>query len=148
MMLREVIAEDPGAIRGLNQLQAFLVELLEGNIVALQVIEYSECNFHEVASSGGYSEKELAVRGDCFSNDAGRAASYLRDRRYHISDEIGLGGLAFKRTMVRPWAVGLDHHLIDRNNPGEGLVAIAICDLRRKRDEVSSFEDGARGRFV
>src|SRR5580704_634874 len=46
MMLGEVIAEDARAIRDLEQLQAFLVELLQRNIATLHVIENSECDLH------------------------------------------------------------------------------------------------------
>ena len=46
MMLGEVVAENPGAIGDLEQLQAFFVELLERHVAALEVIEDSECNFH------------------------------------------------------------------------------------------------------
>jgi len=45
-MLGEVIAEDSSPIRGLDQLQTFLVQLLERNLASLEVIENSERNFH------------------------------------------------------------------------------------------------------
>ena len=62
MMLGEVVAENPGPIGGLDKLQTFFVELLQRNLAALQMVENSECDFHEAPSSGGYSEQRFRVR--------------------------------------------------------------------------------------
>jgi hypothetical protein len=46
MMLGEVVAENPGAIRHLEQLQTLLVKLLQRDLAPFQVVENSKCDIH------------------------------------------------------------------------------------------------------
>ena len=73
-MLGKVVAENARAIGRLQKLQPFFVKLLERNLLSFQMIENSECNFHQASSSGGDFKQSFRVRRQCLHDRIGRIA--------------------------------------------------------------------------